>query len=78
MQDAIRLALVEIGNVWIFVTSALALGVPIWLWRRAWRQVKASHEAEIRRDLTELTMSGKVKRRIEGSKFTYYPPDDRE
>jgi hypothetical protein len=71
----IRRTYVIISNVLVFLSVVIERRWPVHKWPMAWRHCQAMHQAEVRRMLTELTMSGRIKRRIKGNEFVYYPTE---
>lgn len=71
----IRRKLTALSNVVVFLSVVIERRWPIHKWPVAWRHVQANHQAEVRRMLTELTMEGKIKRRVKDGQFVYYPMD---
>jgi hypothetical protein len=69
----IRRTYVKISNVIVFLSVVIERRWPVHKWPLAWRHCRAAHLAEVRHMLTELTMSGRVKRRIQDNEFVYYP-----
>lgn len=69
----IRHAYVKLNNVLVFLSVVIERRWPLRLWPLAWRRVQEQHQAEVRRQLTELTHSGRIKRRIVDNEFVYYP-----
>lgn len=67
---------VAFKNILAFLSVAIERGWPLNKWPVAWRYVQEQHQAALRRDLTELTMSGRVKRRIVNGKFIYSKMDN--
>lgn len=74
----IRVTIIFIKNVIVFLSVVIPHKLSIFKWRRFWNIVQERHQQEVRKMLTELTMDGRVKRRIENGEFVYYPIDEKE
>lgn len=57
---------VQVQNLILFVTIALWRGTPFELWPYAWQEVKAAHEAEVRKVIWELKKQGKIREDKDG------------
>ncbi len=66
----------SLKNALVFLSVVIERGTPLRKWPTAWRKVQASRQAEVRRHLTQLTMSGRIKRRIKNNEFIYSPIED--
>lgn len=71
----VRRSLTALNNVVVFLSVVIERRWPIRKWPMAWRHIQAQHQAEVRRMLTQLTMEGKIKRRVVDGEFRYYPMD---
>lgn len=73
IRAAIRRTYIKISNVIVFLSVVIERRWPIRKWPLAWWAVNQAHQAEVNHLLTELTMSGRIKRRIVNNQFVYYP-----
>lgn len=78
IRASIRRSYVKIKNVFVFLSVVTERRWPVHKWPLAWRAVNEAHLAEVRQMLTELTMSGRVKRRIINNEFVYYPMEKKD
>lgn len=74
----LKVTFISIKNIITFLSVVIPNRVSIFKWRRFWNIVQERHQQEVRKMLTELTMDGRVKRRIENGEFVYYPIDEKE
>lgn len=73
---SIKRFLIPAWNLLVFLSVIIPSGRPLNQWPRAWRHIQEKHRQETSKLLTELTMEGRVKRRIdEKGGFRYYPMD---
>lgn len=70
---SVRITAVLIKNTAVFLSVVIPRGIVPWRWAWYWRELDKLHQQRVRRMLTELTMSGEIKRRMVDGEFRYYP-----
>lgn len=72
----VKMIIVLINNIFVFLSVVIPRRIPIYKWPLAWRLAMKEHERDIARMANQLTMQGRLKRRIDkNGQFVYYPMD---